>query len=141
VVKDRVNAIALALAEDFRRDSDLFGAGVREADAQARIQYAMKRGFQTRDAEMTIAHVLLGTRTDLHVRLTDGRSTPRLSRRSALPQDSAVVPPVAAIVAPVVTVADDGGGADDGCRSPDRSADHAGSAYTGSRQWHLRSLP
>ena len=29
VVKDRVNAIALAPAEDFRRDSDLFGEGVR----------------------------------------------------------------------------------------------------------------
>ena len=29
-VKDRVNAIALAPAEDFRRDSDLFGEGVQE---------------------------------------------------------------------------------------------------------------
>ena len=40
VVKDRVNAIALAPTEDFRRDSDLFGAGVRE---QLR-----KRGFKPR---------------------------------------------------------------------------------------------
>ena len=31
VVKDRVNAIALAPVEDFRRDSDLFGEGVRDA--------------------------------------------------------------------------------------------------------------
>ena len=37
-VKDRVNAIALAPAEDFRRDSDLFGEGVRNPEAQSRIQ-------------------------------------------------------------------------------------------------------
>ena len=34
VVKDRVNAIALAPVEDFRRDSDLFGEGVRNPEAQ-----------------------------------------------------------------------------------------------------------
>src|SRR5690349_16644803 len=32
-VKDRVNAIALAPADDFRRDSDLFGSGVQGAEA------------------------------------------------------------------------------------------------------------
>jgi enoyl-CoA hydratase/carnithine racemase len=58
VVKDRVNAIALAPAEAFRRDSDLFGEGVRASEAQARIQAAMKRGFQTRDGEMTLARAL-----------------------------------------------------------------------------------
>ena len=58
VVKDRVNAIALAPAEDFRRDSDLFAEGVRNPEAQSRIQAAMKRGFQTREAEMTLAQVL-----------------------------------------------------------------------------------
>ena len=58
VVKDRVNAIALAPAEDFRRDSDLFAEGVRNPEAQGRIQAAMKRGFQTREAEMTLAQVL-----------------------------------------------------------------------------------
>ena len=58
VVKDRVNAIALAPAEDFRRDSDLFGEGVRDPQAQSRIQAAMKRGFQTRDAEMALARML-----------------------------------------------------------------------------------
>src|SRR6516165_12232792 len=47
-VKDRVNAIALAPTDDFRRDSDLFGEGVRNPEAQSRIQAAMKRGFQTR---------------------------------------------------------------------------------------------
>jgi enoyl-CoA hydratase/carnithine racemase len=58
VVKDRVNAIALAPAEDLRRDSDLFGEGVRNPDFQRRIKDAMKRGFQTRDAEMTLARML-----------------------------------------------------------------------------------
>ena len=57
-VKDRVNAIALAPAEDFRRDSDLFGEGVRNPEAQRRIQAAMKRRFQTRDAEMDLARIL-----------------------------------------------------------------------------------
>jgi enoyl-CoA hydratase/carnithine racemase len=62
-VKDRVNAIALAPTEDFRRDSDLFAKAVRDPKAQGRIQIAMKRGFQTRDAEMTLAR-LLGALTD-----------------------------------------------------------------------------
>jgi enoyl-CoA hydratase/carnithine racemase len=57
-VKDRVNATALAPAEEFRRDSDLFGEGVRNPEAQSRIQAAMKRGFQTRDAEMDLARML-----------------------------------------------------------------------------------
>jgi enoyl-CoA hydratase/carnithine racemase len=57
-VKDRVNAIALAPVEDFRRDSDLFGEGARNAEAQSRFQAAFKRGFQTRDAEMDLARLL-----------------------------------------------------------------------------------
>jgi enoyl-CoA hydratase/carnithine racemase len=57
-VKERVNAIALAPVEDFRRDSDLFGEGVGHADAQARIRGAMERGLQTRDAEIDLAQVL-----------------------------------------------------------------------------------
>ncbi len=57
-VKDRVNDIALAPAADFRRDSDLFAAGVREPEAQARIQTAVQRGLQTRDAELDFAHLL-----------------------------------------------------------------------------------
>jgi enoyl-CoA hydratase/carnithine racemase len=58
VIKDRVNAIALAPAEDFRRDSDLFAEGARNPETQCRIQAAMKRGFQTREAEMTLAQML-----------------------------------------------------------------------------------
>jgi enoyl-CoA hydratase/carnithine racemase len=58
VLKERVNAVALAPAEDFRRDSDLFGEGVRNPEAQKRIQAAFKRGFQTRDAEMDLGRML-----------------------------------------------------------------------------------
>ena len=57
-VKDRFNAIALASAEDFRRDSDLFGEGMRKPEAQHRIQAAMKRGFQTRDAEFALGRMV-----------------------------------------------------------------------------------
>ena len=58
VVKDRVNAIALAAVDDFRRDSDLFAEGVRNPEAQKRIQAALNRGFQTRGAEMNLARLL-----------------------------------------------------------------------------------
>jgi enoyl-CoA hydratase/carnithine racemase len=57
-VKDRVNAIALAPAEEFRRDSDIFGNGVRDPEVQLRIRAAMERGFQTRDAELALARML-----------------------------------------------------------------------------------
>ena len=57
-VKDRVNAIALAPTDDFRRDSDLFGEGAVQPDAQARISAAMQRGLQTRDAEIDLTRVL-----------------------------------------------------------------------------------
>jgi enoyl-CoA hydratase/carnithine racemase len=57
-VKDRVNAISLAPLDDFRRDSDLFGAGVRAPETQHLIQNAMKLGLQTRGAEMHLARML-----------------------------------------------------------------------------------
>ncbi len=58
VVKDRVNAIALAPVEDFHRDSDLFGEEVRTPESQRRIGAALKHGFQTRDGEMDWARAL-----------------------------------------------------------------------------------
>ena len=57
-LKDRINAIALAPVEDFRRDSDLFGETSRHPEAQRRFGAAMKRGFQTRDAEMALARMV-----------------------------------------------------------------------------------
>ena len=54
VLKDRVNAIALAAAEDFRRDSDLFVECSRNPHAQSRMQAAMTHGLQTRDAELAL---------------------------------------------------------------------------------------
>jgi len=57
-VKERVNAIALAPAADFRRDSDLFGQVVHTPEVQHRIRGAMERGLQTREAEMTLTRIL-----------------------------------------------------------------------------------
>jgi enoyl-CoA hydratase/carnithine racemase len=58
VVKERVNAVALAPADDFRRDGDLFAEGVRNPEAQHQIQAALQRGFQTRDAELALGEKL-----------------------------------------------------------------------------------
>jgi enoyl-CoA hydratase/carnithine racemase len=58
MLKERVNAIALAPAADFRRDSDLFLEAARNPETQSRIRAAMKRGLQTRDWEMELARML-----------------------------------------------------------------------------------
>jgi hypothetical protein len=58
-IRERVNAVALAPAEDFRRDSSLFLDCVRKPEAQNRIKAAMKRGFQTREAEMALPRMLV----------------------------------------------------------------------------------
>ena len=58
VVKERVNAIALPTVEDIRRDSDLFLEGTRTDEFQKLTKAAMKRGFQTREAEMDLAQLV-----------------------------------------------------------------------------------
>ena len=58
VVKERVNAIALPTVEDIRRDSDLFLEGTRTNEFQELTKAAMKRGFQTREAEMDLARLV-----------------------------------------------------------------------------------
>ena len=60
LIKERINAIALAPPEDFRRDSDLFGDAARDVHALARTKAAMARGFQTRNWEMELATLLPG---------------------------------------------------------------------------------
>jgi enoyl-CoA hydratase/carnithine racemase len=57
-IKERVNAVTLASADDFRRDSDLFGAQVRTAETQRLVQAAIRRGLQTRQAELELAEML-----------------------------------------------------------------------------------
>jgi len=52
--KDRVDRVALAPVEDFRHDSDLFLERARDAESQRRSREAMRRGFQTRSAEMRL---------------------------------------------------------------------------------------
>jgi enoyl-CoA hydratase/carnithine racemase len=58
VIKERVNAVALAPADDFRRDSNLFLDCVRNPQAQNRMQAAIRRGFQTREAELALPRML-----------------------------------------------------------------------------------
>ena len=57
-LRARVNDIALAPAEDFRRDSALFLETVGGPDAQARIREALTKGFQDRGAEKDLARML-----------------------------------------------------------------------------------
>jgi enoyl-CoA hydratase/carnithine racemase len=57
-VKERVNAIALAPAGEFRRDSQLFGDLMRTREAQDRIAAATQRGLQTREAELALGELV-----------------------------------------------------------------------------------
>ena len=41
-----------------RRDSDLFGEGAGNPEAQSRFGAAFKRGFHTRDGEMNLARLV-----------------------------------------------------------------------------------
>ena len=58
VLKDRINAIALAPADDFRLDSDLFVERARDSETQRRIRTAMGRGFQTHDGEIALSKMV-----------------------------------------------------------------------------------
>src|SRR5262245_39314173 len=58
MLKDRVNAIALAPPDDFRRDSDLFLEAAGRSESKDRFSSAMARGFQTRDAELALARMV-----------------------------------------------------------------------------------
>lgn len=57
-LKDRVNAIALAPVEEFRRDSNLFGASAQRPEAARRFKAAFAHGFQTREAEMHLGRLV-----------------------------------------------------------------------------------
>ena len=58
LLKERANAIGLAPAEDYRRDSQLFLEAGRDTETQARSDAAMKRGLQTREAELSLGRML-----------------------------------------------------------------------------------
>jgi enoyl-CoA hydratase/carnithine racemase len=58
VVKDRVNAIALAPVDEIRRDSDLFEERMQGPEAQRLTATALEHGFQTRAAELDLGRRL-----------------------------------------------------------------------------------
>jgi enoyl-CoA hydratase/carnithine racemase len=58
VLKERVDAIALAPAEDYRHDSDLFLECGRDPEARRRNEAAFQRGMQTREAEMSLGRLI-----------------------------------------------------------------------------------
>jgi enoyl-CoA hydratase/carnithine racemase len=73
LVKERVDAIALASAADFRRDSDLFLEAARHPETQGRTQAAMKRGLQTREAELSLGRMVGDLADEAGERVKAGR--------------------------------------------------------------------
>src|ERR1700733_1882144 len=57
-IKARVNDIALAPADEFRRDSATFLENLRAPGSKGRVDAAFKRGFQTHEGEMDLAAML-----------------------------------------------------------------------------------
>jgi enoyl-CoA hydratase/carnithine racemase len=57
-IKDRINEVTLAPIDDFRHDSDLFAEEVHNTETQHRIKTAMRRGLQTRHAELEFANIV-----------------------------------------------------------------------------------
>lgn len=58
LIRQRVNEIALADADAFRRDSELFGAGVARPETQRIMKAAMAAGLQQREGEMHLGDML-----------------------------------------------------------------------------------
>ena len=57
-VKARLDALTLAPAEDFRRDTDFFLEAAASAETQQRIKSAFAHGFQTPQGELALGQML-----------------------------------------------------------------------------------
>jgi hypothetical protein len=57
-IKTRVNAIGLADADDYIRDSELFVQSAAQPETQRRIGAALEHGLQTHDGEMDFARLI-----------------------------------------------------------------------------------
>jgi hypothetical protein len=64
---------------------DLFAEGVRNPEAQERIQAAFKRGFQTRAAEMNLARLLCASHRP---KITPSRTSHTLSGAFTTPSST-----------------------------------------------------
>ena len=59
-VKQRLDALTLAPADDFRRDTDFFLQAATSPETQARIKAAFALGFQTPAGELALGQMLAG---------------------------------------------------------------------------------